>query len=180
MKKMRIASIMLGVLILAGMVMSGVALARMIEEPVQEETIVIPDYENFPIKGQEFIDKDDDGKPDLVSRLYIREQKKEELKEQQKLILTARDLISIGGRPSIGEELLAWIPELSMTIDIATGTFEIKRNTVHYAIKEGSRWKFVDRETYQAKNDEIRKSIGYTDEKIKELREKEEQDQLWY
>lgn len=182
MKKIRIASIMLGVLILVGM-MSGVALAQVVEEPVQEETITIPDYENFPFKHHDFY-KDDVVQYDQY--YYIREFESTDkritmdtlMKDiiegpsgyqgEQIALVTLKDVIIIT-ETTIGESFsdttLIWIPETSISVlEITSDYIVVKsvdwedwKSTARFATKENGQWKFVDYETLQAKGEELKR-----------------------
>lgn len=155
----------------------GLSAVQTIEEPVQEETITIPDYENFPYKQHFTVDRDKDGEDELVIESYIG---KIEIKDlTDKLVSTTKDIITIIKVPSSKVVLLTWIPEISVDIDKATNMPDLKsidpdhiRSITRYAVKEGGQWKFVDEKTYAAKAEELMKSVGFTDEEIEELEKK--------
>jgi len=177
MKKMRLVCIILGVfLILAGM-MSGVALAQ----PTEEPAYVIPDYENFPFQEHYTIDRDNDGEADIVIEYYTRS-KITELRDEQTMVITLKDVITIEKGSSSAIELLLWVPEISIDIDKATNHPDLEslnldhlRSTMRYAVKENGQWRFVDEQIFRVKSIEFMKGVGLTDEEIKELAEENKQ-----
>ncbi len=216
MKKMRLACIILGVLLLVG-TMSGVAMAQMSKESIKCETLwwydnehyypqqkefcgmymceglhtfkteaeceealrnSIPDYENFPYLYQYSIDRDKDGEVELVTKSYIRKIERKDLTDKL-FIVTTKDIITVEEAPASKIKLLVWIPEISITVDKTTGTPDLKsidpeyiRSITRYAIEENGKWRFIDEQTHIAKEKELMKSLGFTDEEMEGLRKR--------
>ncbi len=198
MRKVRLVSIALGVLILLTGI-SGVALAQMVEEPTQykcetlwwydnehyypqqkefcglymykglrtfktkaecEEALrnSIPDYENFFLKRYSIIGG-------YSVSTYTRMETTEST-DKKTTMRTVKDIITVEKTTSSTTELLIWLPELSITFDATTSlpvldNFDPEQifSTSRYAIKENGQWKFVDEETFQAKEEEFMGSI---------------------